>query len=68
MLTSGPPGNSLSPFFVFVLAVLVLRCSTGFSLVAVSRGYSLQAVRGILIVVAWALGSANSVVGALAGA
>jgi len=50
--------------FCFVLAVLVLHCYMGFSLVAVSGGYSLHAVRGVLIAVAWALGSVNSVVGA----
>ena len=35
------------------LAVLGLRCCPGFSLVAVSRGYSLVAVRGLLIEVAF---------------
>ena len=46
------------------MAVLGLCCCAGFSLVAVSGGYSLHAVRGVLIAVAWALGSVNSVVGA----
>ena len=35
-----------------VLATLDLHCHTGFSLVAVSRDYSLVAVHGLLIVVA----------------
>ena len=34
------------------LAVLGLRCCTGFSLVAVRRGYSLVAMHRLLIVVA----------------
>ena len=38
--------------FTLFLAVLDLSCCAGFSLVAVSRGYSLVAVRGLLIVVA----------------
>ena len=36
--------------FLF-LAVLGLRCCTGFSLVVVSRGYSLIATHGLLIAV-----------------
>ena len=35
-------------FIYLYLAVLGLRCSTGFSLVAVSRGYSIVVVRGLL--------------------
>ena len=31
------------------LAVLGLRCYTGFSLIAASRGFSLVAVRGLLV-------------------
>ena len=38
-------------FFLF-LAVLGLHCCSGFSLVVASRGYSLVAVLGLLIVVA----------------
>jgi len=39
-------------FTYLFLAVLGLHCCTNFSLVAVSRGYSLVAVHGLLIVVA----------------
>ena len=39
-------------FIYLFLAVLVLRCRMGFSLVAESRGYSLVAVGRLLIVVA----------------
>ena len=38
-------------FYLF-LAVLGLHCCSGFSLVVTSRGYSLVAVQGLLIVVA----------------
>ena len=37
---------------IYLLTVLGLRCCSGFSLVAVSRGYSLVAVHGLLIEVA----------------
>ena len=37
---------------LFILVVLGLHCCTGFSLVALSRGYSLLAEQGLLIVVA----------------
>ena len=37
---------------VFFLAVLGLGCYVGFSLVVVSRGYSLAVERGLLIVAA----------------
>ena len=37
---------------LFILVVLGLHCCAGFSLVAVSRGYSLLAEQGLLIVVA----------------
>ena len=43
----------LKKFKYLFLAVLVLHCYTGFSLVAMSRGCSLVAVRGLLIVVAF---------------
>ena len=33
---------------IYLLTVLGLRCCSGFSLVAVSRGYSLVVVRGLL--------------------
>ena len=33
---------------IYLLTVLGLRCCSGFSLVAVSRGYSLVAVHGLL--------------------
>lgn len=33
---------------IYLLTVLGLRCCSGFSLVAVSRAYSLVAVRGLL--------------------
>ena len=36
----------------FFLAMLGLRCCTGFSLIAASGGYSLVAVCGLLVVVA----------------
>ena len=39
-------------FICLLLAVLGLHCCTGFSLVAASRGYSLVAVRGLLIAAA----------------
>ena len=39
-------------FIYLFLAVLGLRCCTGFSLVAVSGGCSLVAVHGLLIAVA----------------
>ena len=39
------------PIFFFFLAVLDLRCCTGFSLVAASRGCSLVAVRRLLVAV-----------------
>ena len=42
----------LKYFFFFFFAVLGLCCCTGFSLVAVSGGYSLAAVCRLLIVVA----------------
>ena len=59
--------------FILFLAALGLSCYTGFSLVAVSRGYSLVAALRLLIVVAshcggfscceaWALGTQASVV------
>ena len=38
--------------FVYLLTVLGLHCSLGFSLVVVSGGYSLVLVHGLLIVVA----------------
>ena len=37
---------------LFIWAVLGLHCSVSFSLVAVSRGYSVVVVHGLLIVVA----------------
>ena len=43
----------LKKLMYLFLAVLVLHCYTGFSPVAVSRGSSLAAVRGLLIVVAF---------------
>ena len=48
---------ALRNFFKFIfesiyLAVLGLHCCSGFSLVVASRGYSLVAVLGLLIVVA----------------
>jgi len=43
----------LNYFFLFhLLAVLGLQCCVGFSLVAMSRSYSLVAVLGFLILVA----------------
>ena len=39
-------------FIIYFLAVLGLRCCTGFSLVAASGGSSLVVVRGLLIAVA----------------
>ena len=42
----------LNLFIYLSLAVLGLYCCMGFFLVAVSRGYSLVAVHGVLIVVA----------------
>ena len=42
----------LNLFVYLSLAVLGLYCCMGFSLVAVSRGYSLVAVHGLLIAVA----------------
>ena len=39
-------------FIYLFLAVLGLHCCSGFSLVVTSRGYSLVAVHGLLIVVA----------------
>ena len=39
-------------FICLLWAVLGLRCCTGFSLVAASRGYSLFAVHGLLIAAA----------------
>ena len=44
--------KSYSLFNYLFLAVLSLRCGQGFSLIAVSRGYSLFAVCELLIVVA----------------
>ena len=41
----------LNNFIYLSLAVLGLRCSVGFSLVAVIRGYSLVVVQRFLIVV-----------------
>ena len=38
--------------FILILAVLRLHCCAGFSLGAVSKGYSLVAVHGLLIAVA----------------
>ena len=46
----GSPKQALKPFYLFIyllLAVLALCCYTGFSLVAVSRGYSLVMVCGL---------------------
>ena len=46
----------VSPFFFIIdlfMAVLGLGCCLGFSLAAASRGYSLVAVLGLLIVVAF---------------
>ena len=45
-------GFAFHPFFFCVLAVLGLHCCAGFSLVAVSAGYSLVVVCGLLIVMA----------------
>ena len=42
----------LNNFIYLFLAVLDVRCYTGFSVVVESRGYSLVAVLGLLIVVA----------------
>ena len=39
----------MSAFVCLFLAVLGLHCCVGFSLVAASGGYSLNAVRGLLI-------------------
>ena len=39
-------------YFLYYLAVLGLLCRTGFSLVAVSGGYSLAVVRRLLLVAA----------------
>ena len=47
-------------FIYLLFAVLGLRCCLGFSLVAASRGYSLVAEHGLLIVVASLLGSMGS--------
>ena len=38
--------------FIYLLAVLGLCCCTGFSLVAVSEGYSLVVVNRLLVAVA----------------
>ena len=42
----------LTKIYYLFMAVLDFHCCEGFSLVAVSRGYSLVVVRGFLIVVA----------------
>ena len=47
-----PIDDFFKRFFFFFFAVLGLRCCTGFSLVAVSGGYSLAVVCRRLIVVA----------------
>ena len=52
MLSSWDELGSDPPCFFFFLAVLGLQCRTGFSLVVASRGYSLVAVRGLLIAIA----------------
>lgn len=36
-------------FYLFILALLGLRCCEGFPLVAESRGYSLAVVSGLLV-------------------
>ena len=65
MLTSGPPRNSLSPFFVlFCFGCVGSSFLHGVFSSCGARGYSLHVVCGVLIVVAWALGSVKSVVGA----
>ena len=46
------PSNLFFFFFFFFLDVLGLHRSAGFSLVAVSRGYSLVVLQGLLIEVA----------------
>ena len=42
----------LKKFYLFIFGCAGLHCCVGFSLVAASRGYSLVAVRRLLIVVA----------------
>ena len=49
--------------FIYLFLLLVelgLRCRSGFSLVVASGGYSLVAVRGLLIAVAFRLQSTGS--------
>ena len=49
--------------FIYILAVLGLGCCMAFSLVAVSRGYSLVAVCGLLVVVVASLTAEHEVLG-----
>lgn len=44
--------DSGQDLFIYILAVPALRCCLGFHLVAVSEGYSLVVVRGLLLAVA----------------
>ena len=46
------PGQAPVCLFIYVLAELALRCCLGFHLVAVSGGYSLVLMRGLLLAVA----------------
>ena len=52
-LSAEPQGKPLKDNFIYLfLAVLDLRCCSSLSLVVASRGYSVAAMCGLLIVVA----------------